>query len=99
MTASILSTGAPGNEGTEVVHKLQRRSVPFRVGAYHVETAGEVLGDNLEIIPFDFLKSEPYAPAFAGIERMFLVRPPALSNVQKDIAPAIRAATHRGRIK
>jgi uncharacterized protein YbjT (DUF2867 family) len=96
MNTRILLTGAPGNVGTEVVHELQRMGVPFRVGAYHVKAAGELLGDNLDITHFDFLNPETYAETFAGIERMFLVRPPALSNVQRDIAPAIRAAVQAG---
>ncbi len=96
MKTRILITGAPGNVGTEVVHELQRLGVPFRVGAYHVKAAIEILSDDLEITHFDFLKPETYAAAFAGIERMFLVRPPALSNVQRDIAPAIEAAVKAG---
>jgi len=70
--------------------------IPFRVGAHNVEAARKVLGDNLEIIHFDFLQPETYVQTFAGIERMFLVRPPGLSNVQRDIAPAIRAAVKAG---
>lgn len=96
MNTHILITGAPGNVGTEVVHELQRLGVPCRVGAYHVKTASEMLGEDLEITHFDFLESETYSATFAGIERMFLVRPPALSNVQRDIAPAIQAAVKAG---
>ncbi|MBA3872271.1 MAG: SDR family oxidoreductase [Anaerolineae bacterium] len=96
METHILVTGAPGNVGTEVVHELQRIGVPFRVGVHNVKTASERLGNNLEITHFDFLKPETYSATFKGIERMFLVRPPALSNVQRDIAPAIEAAVKAG---
>ncbi len=96
MTASILITGAPGNVGTEVVYELQRQGIPFRIAARKADLARKVLGAHLEILPFDFLKPETYAQTFNGIERMFLVRPPQLSNVQRDIAPAVRAAVSAG---
>ena len=96
MTASVLITGAPGNVGTEVVHEFQRLGIPIRVGAYHAQKAGAILGDHLEITPCDFLNPETYASTLAGIEQMFLVRPPALSNVQRDIAPAIQAVVSAG---
>jgi len=50
----------------------------------------------MDIALFDFLKPETYATAFEGIKRLFLVRPPQLSNVERDIAPAIRAAVAAG---
>ncbi len=96
MQTRILVTGAPGNVGTEVVRELQRMNVPFRVGAYHVEAARKLFGDDIDITHFDFLDEATYAPTFDGIERMFLVRPPALSNVKRDIAPALDAAVQAG---
>lgn len=96
MTAQILITGAPGNVGSEVVCALQQTEVPFRIGAFNPEKAQRVFGKDAEIVKFDFLKSETYAQAFEGIDRMFLVRPPTLSNVKRDITPAIRAAVTAG---
>lgn len=94
--STILVTGAPGNVGTEVVKGLRALAVPFRVAAWDVKAAREALGSDIESVHFDFLKPQTFAPAFAGIERVFLVRPPALSNVQRDIAPAIYAAIGAG---
>ncbi|MBA3869201.1 MAG: SDR family oxidoreductase [Anaerolineae bacterium] len=96
MNPQILITGAPGNVGSEVVRVLQAESIPFRVGARDTHKARQLLGDNIEITRFDFLDPETYIAIFAGIERLFLVRPPALSNVQRDIAPAIQAAIKMG---
>lgn len=92
----ILVTGAPGNVGTEVVHALQRAGVPHRVGAYHLDSARSAFGGETDIVHFDFLNPETYRNTFTGIEQMFLVRPPALANVQRDIAPAIWAAVGAG---
>lgn len=96
MNTRILILGAPGNVGTEIVRKLQQMDVRFRVGAHDVKAAGVTLGYHLDITHFDFLKPETYNQSFAGIERMFLVRPPRLSNVKRDIAPAIQAAVKAG---
>jgi len=94
--SKILITGAPGNVGTEVVYGLQRLGVPFRIGAFHVESARTTFGADADIVPFDFLQPETYENAFAGVEQLFLVRPPALSNVARDIAPAIQSAIAAG---
>lgn len=96
MDSKILVTGAPGNVGTEVVKGLQAAGAPFRVGAWEVQSARKILGDDIEIVHFDFLKPETYEQAFGGVERLFLVRPPALSNVKRDIAPALYAAQSSG---
>ena len=96
MNSRMLITGAPGNVGSEVVSGLQAKGIPFRVGARNTDKARQSLGPTVEITQFDFLKPETYEAAFSGIERLFLVRPPALANVQRDIAPAIQAAIKAG---
>src|SRR5689334_5646422 len=95
MTAKILITGAPGNVGSEVVKGLIGKA-PFRIGAYNVETAWTAFGSDQDIVRFDFLDPATYGPAFTGIETMFLVRPPALANVKRDIAPVLIAAKQAG---
>jgi len=95
MTTKILVTGAPGNVGSEVVKGLIGKAA-FRIGAYNVESARTAFGSDQAIVRFDFLDSATYGAAFAGIETMFLVRPPALSNVKRDIAPALIAAQQAG---
>jgi uncharacterized protein YbjT (DUF2867 family) len=95
MTGKILVTGATGNVGSEVVKKLIGKA-SFRVAANAVERAQRILGGELEYVHFDFLQPATFGPAFAGIEKMFLVRPPALANVKRDIAPALAAAQRAG---
>lgn len=96
MFTKLLVTGAPGNVGNAVVAELRRLNVLFRVGAYRVESAYHHLGSNIEIVPFNFVDPQTYAAAFAGVERLFLVRPPALANTGKEIAPALHAAVQAG---
>jgi uncharacterized protein YbjT (DUF2867 family) len=94
LTPKILVTSAPGNVGGEVVKGLQGKA-PFRIGAYRVEAAQKIFNDQ-DYARFDFLDPATYEPTFTGIETMFLVRPPALSNVKRDIAPALIAAKQAG---
>ncbi|MCU0466373.1 MAG: SDR family oxidoreductase [Anaerolineae bacterium] len=96
MTSPILVTGAPGNVGTEVVRELLKRGAAVRVAAFDPASAKQVFGDTVEVVGFDFLRPETFAAAFTGVERMFLVRPPTLSNVKRDIAPALDAAIAAG---
>ncbi len=41
---------------------------------------------------FDFGNKETYAGAFQGILKMFLMRPPQISNIKRDMVPALEAA-------
>jgi len=92
---SILVTGALGNVGKEAIWGLKGKA-SFRAAVRRIEEARTALGDDVELVKFDFLKPETFAAAFDGIETVFLVRPPALSNVKRDIAPAIHTAAQAG---
>lgn len=96
MTAEIVVIGAPGNVGTPVVRGLQAADAAFRVAARSVDKARQTLGDDVAIVPFDFLDADTYAATFAGSKRLFLVRPPQLANVQREIVPALQAAVAAG---
>ncbi len=95
MTAEILITGATGNVGREVVKGLLGRT-PFRMALRDDSDMHEAQGQDVECVLFDFLNPATFAPAFDGIRTLFLVRPPALSNVERDIAPSLRAAVQAG---
>ena len=99
ITSTILITGAPGNVGSEVVEGLLGKT-EIRVAAHNVETARQILDNNsegkIDFVPFDFLDPSTFAAAFSQIETLFLVRPPALSNVNRNIAPALNAAKKAG---
>lgn len=58
-------------------------------------TAQAAFGDWAEVVPFDFADPATYG-AFDGVERMFLLRPPAIADVDGVIVPALRAADAAG---
>jgi uncharacterized protein YbjT (DUF2867 family) len=96
MLPRILVTGAPGNVGTPLVRDLQAADVPFRVGARNPEKARAALGDPVDAVRFDFQDAATFPAALADVDRVFLVRPPTLANVQRDFVPFITAAAAAG---
>ena len=96
MTAPVLVTGAPGNVGTPLVQELLRLGARVRVAAWDAAAARAAFGDAVEIVPFDFELPDTFGQAFAGVERMFLLRPPQIADVDGVIVPALRAAAAAG---
>ena len=96
MTAPVLVTGAPGNVGAPLVEELLRLGARVRVAAWDVAVARAAFGDAVDIVQFDFEQPDTFGPAFAGVERMFLLRPPQIADVDGVIVPALRAAAAAG---
>ena len=97
MTGPVLVTGAPGNVGTPLVHELARTGASVRVAARDVQAAETAFADlpDAEIVRFDLTDPATF-DAFDGVERMFLLRPPAIADVKGVIAPALDAARDVG---
>jgi uncharacterized protein YbjT (DUF2867 family) len=91
---TILITGVPGNVGTPLVAELAAQRADMRVGT--LPSSGAELAAAVARVPFDFTVPDTYPAAFAGADRMFLLRPPQLSNVKRDIVPALEAARSAG---
>jgi uncharacterized protein YbjT (DUF2867 family) len=96
MGTKNLVLGALGNVGAEVVKALQARGAEVRAGDLAADKIEERFGASVEAAGFDFGKPETYAAAFEGIERVFILRPPQIVNVQKYMMPAIEAARRYG---
>ena len=73
----ILVTAATGNVGSEVVKCLAHRGAQFKV---------------LTRREFDFEKPETFLPAFHKIDKLFLVRPPSIADVNRCFKPLIATA-------
>ncbi|MGE5376503.1 MAG: SDR family oxidoreductase [Bacteroidota bacterium] len=96
MDAPILVTGALGNVGREVVNALLAAGQKVRAADRHISRLEAVWGSSVEPVCFDFLDPATFAGTFAGVERMFLMRPPQIANIKRDMLPAIRAAKRAG---
>lgn len=88
--SSILLTGATGTVGREVAKALTQRTIPFRVSSHHPPVV-----DDKEVY-LDLLKPETFLPALAGVEKIFLVRPPQIADAKKYFYPFVQAAQQQG---
>lgn len=96
MTDPILVTGALGNVGAEAVRSLQAAGRAVRAADLSAEKIHERFGDAVQGVAFDFSKRETFAPALNSVKRLFLVRPPQISDVKRVLFPFLDAAQEAG---
>lgn len=96
MTARILILGALGNVGKEIVKNLQAAGASVRAADLDQERLKQTFDASVECVRFDFTDPQTYTAVFQGIEKMFLMRPPQLANIKRDMLPAIVAAKNAG---
>lgn len=87
----ILITGATGNTGLETIRFLTGKNVFVRAGVRDFKKDRQAFENFVEPVEFDFQNTNTYQKALEGITKVFLVRPPAISNVKKYIFPFIDA--------
>jgi uncharacterized protein YbjT (DUF2867 family) len=95
MKTKVLITGATGNVGREVVNLFPDKTL-LRAAVTDVEKARQQVGHDLDYVYFNFEDPATYESAFADVRAIFLMRPPAISNVRQFIAPAIETAKKAG---
>ena len=71
----ILLLGATGKIGSQIVKELQKRAIQPRIGVRNPEKARELLGEYLQVVPFDFSDINSFAPALEGVSRLFFIAP------------------------
>ena len=92
----ILVTGASGNIGRAVVAELVRNGRMVRAAELDPSRVTEALGDAVQPVHFDFTDPGSWQDAFDGVQLVFLMRPPQLGNVRRDMVPALEAARAAG---
>jgi uncharacterized protein YbjT (DUF2867 family) len=92
----VLVTGAGGNVGREVVRELAARGVAYRAAVVNDQDATRVPDLGGEHVQFDFTNPATFGPAFGGVTKLFLMRPPAIANIERDMKPAIDYAVATG---
>lgn len=81
----ILVTGASGNVGKELVALLQTQGAPVRAAVRKAPGTDYAL--RTVVLRFD--DPTTYPEAFAGVDRLFLMRPPAITEVARYIKPVL----------
>lgn len=86
--APVLVVGATGTVGRPVVRGLRQAGVPVRSAAR--SASGQ------DAVRLDLTDPATWDAAFTGVRTMFLVRPPQLGNVRRDVVPALERARGLG---
>ena len=90
----ILITGATGNVGFEVIRFLEKNGTPNTIiaGVRSIERAKKIFKDfpKTELVNFDFEQPETFDNALKGIDTIFLLRPPHISDIEKYFRPLIQ---------
>ncbi len=90
---NILITGATGNIGFEVIRFLYKTDTSNRIiaGVRNIEKAKSVFKEypKLDYVHFDFENFDSFDNALTGMDRMFLLRPPHISDVDKYFKPLL----------
>jgi uncharacterized protein YbjT (DUF2867 family) len=96
MSSPILVIGALGNVGTEVVRQILARGGNVRAADMDVNKLKERFGESIEAVRFDFTDSSTFEATFRGVKRMFYMRPPHITNIQRDMVPSMDVAKRAG---
>lgn len=91
----ILVTAAAGNVGREVVRALGSKDVRVRAGDRDPARSRGMFGPGVEAVRFDFRDPSTFAAA-QGADALFLVRPPAIADVDETLVPFIDQARALG---
>jgi uncharacterized protein YbjT (DUF2867 family) len=91
--AGILVTGATGNVGAPLLGCLKEAGAAGVRAA--VRDPSKLEGFALhraDVVAFDFTDPQTFGPALEGIDRVFLMRPPAVMDIRGTIDPFVAAA-------
>lgn len=91
----ILITGATGNVGLEVIKSLLNTQTPNTIiaGVRNIDRAKITLKDYqaIQYVRFDFENPSTFDAALDGIDTVFLLRPPHISDVDKYFKPLVES--------
>ncbi len=96
MSSPILVIGSLGNVGAEVVKQVLARGGKVRAADIDEKKLRERFGDTVEAVRFDFTDPTTYEATFQDITKMFYMRPPHITNIQRDMVPSMNAAKKAG---
>lgn len=85
---AVLVTGATGNVGREVVRALLAKGMGVRAADRDPARSEGLFGADVESVRLDFRDPATFAVAH-GVDAVFLMRPPAIADVEKTLVPFI----------
>jgi uncharacterized protein YbjT (DUF2867 family) len=91
---TTLVVGASGNVGSQLVQILAVQGEPVRAAMR--ATSNARLPKGATAVRLDFADPASFGPALAGVDRLFLLRPPAISDTKRYLNPFIDAARRAG---
>ncbi|MFH8256007.1 NmrA family NAD(P)-binding protein [Streptomyces roseolus] len=89
---TVLVTGATGRVGRHVVSELVEQGLPVRAAHRQVGRSSGTASS----VAFSFTDPQTWREAMRGATSMFVMRPPQISDVKKDMLPALSAAREYG---
>lgn len=93
---TVLVTGATGNVGFHVIRLLHAQGIACRAAVSGPSSAARLPNPEIDWRVLDYTRPETYPSAFEGIKRLFLIRPPAISNIDRDMQPLLDFAAGQG---
>jgi len=94
--SKILVTGAAGNVGQEVVRALLARGAEVVAADHQPGRVAALFGARVTATRLDFHDPTTWAAALAGAQHLFLVRPPAIADVEHSLNPFVDFARAHG---
>lgn len=98
----ILITGATGNVGIAAIRSLMQSNTPEALdliaGVRNQQKAAAIFphSPTLGFTDFDFETPKTFAPALARVDRLFLLRPPHITDIKRHIEPLLDEALRAG---
>jgi uncharacterized protein YbjT (DUF2867 family) len=92
----VLVTGATGTVGLAAVRLLLDAGATVRAAARSRSAVVDVFGDSVEAVALDFTDPRTWDAAYAGVRRMFLLRPPQLGRPKTQMLPSLERARALG---
>ncbi|WP_244235479.1 SDR family oxidoreductase [Paenibacillus lautus] len=79
-SGKVLVTGVTGNVGMYVAKHLIRHGIAVNGATSRPEAARSIVDEVVELVRFDFEDSMTFDAALDGVDKVFLIRPPAMSD-------------------